>query len=370
MLRVISTRLTQHFNKIKTQTTRFVSAVNNPVKKANDSRDKYNQSGYSSHFLKNVLFVSAGLSLTAAFADCENKENSQAVHEQKKDDKSWKVITRKEVEKHHSFEKGIWVTYEDSVYDVTHFISNHPGGKDKLMEVAGKDIASKWAIYAHHKTSLLVSDLLKEMKIGILPKEDIIIPPKTEYQQKYSNNEIYDVIIVGAGLSGLQCGWSLVNQYNLPPKKILILEAQDYIGGRVKQVTEFVKGAKIEVGAEFLHGNNTELTKFARRNNEPLREIYCWAHGDGGKSVVCHCSSSSSYCCSRLFSFCLVHSSRCFSLSLLLLLSSSLFCSQALYQSRLIMDLVYIILEKIVILIVKMLIVFQGIIKLPKKKRF
>jgi hypothetical protein len=26
-------------------------------------------------------------------------------------------------------------------------------------------------------------------------------------------------------------------------------------------------------------GNNTELTKFARANGEPLREIYCWAHG-------------------------------------------------------------------------------------------
>jgi cytochrome b involved in lipid metabolism len=280
MLRVLSTRLTQHLNKIKTQTTRFVSAVNNPVKTANDSKDKHNQSGYSTHFFKNVLFVSAGLSLTAAFADCDNKSTND---KQKKDNKTWKVITRKEVEKHNSFEKGVWVTYEDSVYDITQFISNHPGGKEKLMEVAGQDIASKWAIYAHHKTSLLVSDLLKEMKIGILPKNDIIIPPKIEYQRKYSNKEIYDVIIVGAGLSGLQCGWSLINQYGLSPKKILILEAQDYVGGRVKQVTEFVKGAKIEVGAEFLHGNNTELTKFARRNNEPLREIYCWAHGDGGK---------------------------------------------------------------------------------------
>ena len=28
-----------------------------------------------------------------------------------------------------------------------------------------------------------------------------------------------------------------------------------------------------------LLGNNTELTKFARATNQPLREIYCWAHG-------------------------------------------------------------------------------------------
>lgn len=31
--------------------------------------------------------------------------------------------------------------------------------------------------------------------------------------------------------------------------------------------------------AVFFVGNNTELTKFARAHNEPLREIYCWAHG-------------------------------------------------------------------------------------------
>jgi len=43
-----------------------------------------------------------------------------------------------------------------------------------------------------------------------------------------------------------------------------------------------VKGVSIDVGAEFQHGSNTELTKFAHSNKEELREIFCWAHGDGG----------------------------------------------------------------------------------------
>lgn len=38
----------------------------------------------------------------------------------------------------------------------------------------------------------------------------------------------------------------------------------------------------------FSTGNNTELTKFARANGEPLREIYCWAHGTY-KSAFLHC---------------------------------------------------------------------------------
>ena len=65
---------------------------------------------------------------------------------------------------------------------------------------------------------------------------------------------VYDVIIVGAGLSGLKCGHSLINQYGIDKEKILVLEAQDYVGGRVKQNTDFIKGIKIELGAEMLHG--------------------------------------------------------------------------------------------------------------------
>jgi cytochrome b involved in lipid metabolism len=206
-------------------------------------------SGQGSFNYQGLLWLTLALSLSSSIAvsNCDAKDKEQKP-------KHWPVITRKEVERHNTVEKHVWVTYKDSVYDVTHFIANHPGGKEKLMSVAGQDIASQWALYAHHKSSPLAMELLEELKIGVLPTEDIIEPPKVEYVAKYSNKPIYDVIIVGGGLSGLQTGWSLVNQHKVDPKKILILEAQDYIGGRVKQIDEFVKGAKIEVGAEFLHG--------------------------------------------------------------------------------------------------------------------
>eukprot|EP01034_Spumella_vulgaris_P040179 gene40179-49693_t len=120
------------------------------------------------------------------------------------------------------------------------------------------------------------------MKIGVLPPSEVIVASSEAQVATFANEPIYDVIIIGAGLSGLQCGSTLVNTYGVNQQNILVLEAQDYVGGRVKQVTEFIKGTKIEVGAEFLHGNKTELTKFAHEQDEPLREIYCWAHGDGG----------------------------------------------------------------------------------------
>jgi monoamine oxidase len=94
--------------------------------------------------------------------------------------------------------------------------------------------------------------------------------------------KIYSCVVIGSGISGLQTAYSLQQSHGLRAEDVLVLEAQDYIGGRVKQVTSFIKGVNVDVGAEFLHGSNTELTRFADEHNEHTKEMYCWAHGDGG----------------------------------------------------------------------------------------
>lgn len=93
---------------------------------------------------------------------------------------------------------------------------------------------------------------------------------------------VYDVIIVGSGVSGLQTAQALMKTHGIPRDQILILEAQDYIGGRMKQNGDFIPNNYIELGAEILHGEDTLLTKFAKENGEEYTPIYCWAHGDGG----------------------------------------------------------------------------------------
>ena len=45
-----------------------------------------------------------------------------------------------EISKHNNKKDGIWVTYKDSVYDITNFINSHPGGKDKILLAAGKGV--------------------------------------------------------------------------------------------------------------------------------------------------------------------------------------------------------------------------------------
>lgn len=196
------------------------------------------------------------------------------------------VYSRLEVEKHKTTD-SIWVTYKEGVYDVTAFVSNHPGGNDKLMLAAGKDLTDLWKLAPNqqHFRSPLAFELLEEMRIGSLPPEDVVLFDTSQMGReplKYATNIIYDCIIVGSGVSGLQTAKSLIKDHHVPAENILVLEAQDYIGGRVRQMDSFVRGVKIDVGAEFLHGNNTLLTKFAEENHEPVHEIYCWAHGDGG----------------------------------------------------------------------------------------
>lgn len=62
---------------------------------------------------------------------------------------------------------------------------------------------------------------------------------------------IYDVIVVGAGASGLMAAWELVQT----GKKVAVLEARDRIGGRIHTITDKNFSLPIELGAEFVHGN-------------------------------------------------------------------------------------------------------------------
>jgi monoamine oxidase len=62
-----------------------------------------------------------------------------------------------------------------------------------------------------------------------------------------------DVVVVGAGMAGLTAARGLA-EVGL---KVLVLEAQDRIGGRI--LTQHVGGEAIELGAEFIHGRPPEL---------------------------------------------------------------------------------------------------------------
>ncbi|KAL4087468.1 hypothetical protein PRIC1_013358 [Phytophthora ramorum] len=92
--------------------------------------------------------------------------------------------------------------------------------------------------------------------------------------------EFHDVVVIGAGIAGLRCASQLVHVKGV--KDVLVVDAQNRIGGRVMSNTTFIPGMSIEVGAEFMHGANTTLTRLAEQYHIGLREIFTWAQGDGG----------------------------------------------------------------------------------------
>lgn len=67
--------------------------------------------------------------------------------------------------------------------------------------------------------------------------------------------DTFDVIIIGAGAAGLMAAWEL----SRTGKKTAIIEARDYVGGRIQTILDTRFDLPVELGAEFVHGD-LELT--------------------------------------------------------------------------------------------------------------
>ncbi|XP_013192281.1 cytochrome b5-like [Amyelois transitella] len=76
-----------------------------------------------------------------------------------------KEISITEVKKHKS-RKSTWIILHNEVYDVTSFLSEHPGGEDSLLDVAGKDGTLAFEDVGHSEDA---RQMLKKYKIGKLP---------------------------------------------------------------------------------------------------------------------------------------------------------------------------------------------------------
>src|ERR1700761_140730 len=64
----------------------------------------------------------------------------------------------------------------------------------------------------------------------------------------------WDVVIIGAGVSGL----AAASELRGTGRSVLVLEARDRVGGRVWTRHEPDSSSPIEMGAEFIHGRVPE----------------------------------------------------------------------------------------------------------------
>ncbi|SOV76343.1 cytochrome b5-like heme/steroid binding protein, putative [Plasmodium sp. gorilla clade G3] len=75
-----------------------------------------------------------------------------------------KPITKEEVAKHNKKDDA-WVIYENKVYEITHYLQHHPGGKRILLGKSGKDI-TKYVKKFHPWVN--VEEILKHSFIGYI----------------------------------------------------------------------------------------------------------------------------------------------------------------------------------------------------------
>jgi monoamine oxidase len=78
-----------------------------------------------------------------------------------------------------------------------------------------------------------------------------------------------DVIIIGAGVSGLAAAAVLSRS----GRSVIMLEAREWIGGRVLTRQDPVCHAAIEFGAEFIHGRPPTIGKMLRKQNVDIDEV-------------------------------------------------------------------------------------------------
>ena len=76
-----------------------------------------------------------------------------------------------------------------------------------------------------------------------------------------------DLLIVGAGVGGLEVAYELGNRWKNTNKKIWVVDQADYVGGRVKTVHDTYKGKKIsyEGGAARFNDNHKSLLSVINR---------------------------------------------------------------------------------------------------------
>lgn len=84
------------------------------------------------------------------------------------------------------------------------------------------------------------------------------------------NDEKYDVIIVGAGLSGLSCAYELLKK----GKKVLILEKKPYAGGRTSSFDD--NGMQVESGLHRYIGYYSALPRFLKECRISIENIVTW----------------------------------------------------------------------------------------------
>lgn len=93
-----------------------------------------------------------------------------------------------DVHLHNASHPNPWVTHQDKVYDITDWVSAHPGG-DVILRAAGQSIDPYWDIFTIHKQHH-VKEILDQYLIGYIHAHDLVdgLPPAYQIQDPFASD--------------------------------------------------------------------------------------------------------------------------------------------------------------------------------------
>ena len=80
-----------------------------------------------------------------------------------------KEFTLEEIAKHNK-EDDCWVIIDGSVYDLTSFLPDHPGGKKAIMTFAGRDATEEFDMLHDRK---VITKYVPKAKVGVVKKSKL-----------------------------------------------------------------------------------------------------------------------------------------------------------------------------------------------------
>lgn len=140
--------------------------------------------------------LGAGLfSLAAALQDATGRPDGDTAPASPSHDARDPSVPRyrlSDVHTHDASHPNPWVTHQDKVYDITDWVSAHPGG-DVILRAAGQSIDPYWTIFAIHNQPH-VREILDQYLIGYIHAQDLVdgLPPAHDIQDPFASDPLRD----------------------------------------------------------------------------------------------------------------------------------------------------------------------------------